>query len=117
MKKKIFIFDLDNTICKTTKSDYKNSKPIKKTINLINKLKKNQHEVIIYTARYMNSYKGNKEKIKKKYYKKTYNYLLKIGLTFDKLLMGKPKYDFFVDDKSFNPKTINLEKVFKKYLN
>ena len=40
MKKKIFIFDLDNTICKTINSDYKNSKPIKKTINLINKLKK-----------------------------------------------------------------------------
>ena len=40
MKKLIFCFDLDNVICKTKGSDYNNSKPIKKVIDLINSLYK-----------------------------------------------------------------------------
>ena len=36
--KKIFCFDLDNTICKTNGSDYDKSIPIIPVINLINRL-------------------------------------------------------------------------------
>ncbi len=116
MKKKIFIFDLDNTLCRTKKSNYKGSKPIKERIKIVNQLKDNGHEIIIYTARYMNRYNGNVKKIKKKYYKLTYNFLLRIGLKFTKLIMGKPKYDFFIDDKSINPNHLDLKKILKKYI-
>ena len=74
MIKKKFIFDLDNTLCKTKNSDYKNSKPIKRSINLVNSLKKEGHQIIIYTARYMGRFNSNQEIIKKKYYNKTKKY-------------------------------------------
>ena len=38
MKKKILCFDIDNVICKTTKSNYDSAIPKKKVIELINKL-------------------------------------------------------------------------------
>ena len=37
-KKKIFCFDLDNTLCVTKKNDYINARPIKKNIDVVNKL-------------------------------------------------------------------------------
>ena len=37
-EKKIICFDIDNIICKTVKNNYKNSKPNKKIIKLINSL-------------------------------------------------------------------------------
>ena len=52
-KKIIFCFDLDNTICKTKKSDYLSSKPKKNVIKLINKLYDQGHTIKINTARYM----------------------------------------------------------------
>ena len=39
---------------------------------------------------------------KKKGYKFTLNQLKKWGLKFNRLKFGKPSYDIFVDDKSFN---------------
>ena len=38
MKKKVFSGDLDNVLCKTIKDNYKNSKPIKKNIKIVNEL-------------------------------------------------------------------------------
>ena len=40
IKLKIYCFDIDGVICKTTKSRYKFSKPNKEVINLINHLYK-----------------------------------------------------------------------------
>ena len=51
--KKTICFDIDNTICKTIKSDYKNSKPILKNIKCINELYDEAHMIKIFTARYM----------------------------------------------------------------
>ena len=51
--KKTICFDIDNTICKTIKSDYKKSKPIIKNIKCINDLYNQGHIIKIFTARYM----------------------------------------------------------------
>ena len=51
-EKKRFCFYIDGVICRTKKNNYKNAKPIKKVIILINKLYKNNY-IIIFTARYM----------------------------------------------------------------
>ena len=37
MKKKICCFDIDNVICRTYKSDYKNSRPLKKNMDKLTK--------------------------------------------------------------------------------
>ena len=53
---------------------------------------------------------------KKQGYKKTYSQLKKWKLNFNKLIFGKPSYDIFVDDKSydFNKKWINKLTHLKK---
>lgn len=63
MKKKLtFCFDIDNVICKTISSNYFSSKPIKKNIDIINKLKKNGHTIKIFTARHMGRNNDNHKK-------------------------------------------------------
>ena len=54
--------------------------------------------------------------VNSRYKKKTENQLKSWGLNYNKLIMGKPSYDFFVDDKSINPKTVNIYKILKKFI-
>ena len=115
--KKIFAFDIDNTICKTEKSFYSRSIPKKNMIKLINKLKNNGHVIKIFTSRYMGRNNENSKLVNKKYYNSVKKYLENWGVKYDKLILGKPSYDYFVDDKSINPKNNNLRKLFKKYIN
>ena len=88
MKKKL-CFDLDGVICTTKGNNYIQAKPKKKVINFINKLSK-KYYIIIFTARYM----GRNNEL-------TYKQLVQWNLKFDKLLMGKPSYDFIIDDKGY----------------
>lgn len=99
MKK--FCFDLDGIICSTKNNNYKRSKPKKNVIKVINKLSEKNY-IMIYTSRFMGRNKDNVNLAKKMGYKFTLNQLNKWGLKFDKLLLGKPSYDIFIDDKSFN---------------
>ena len=102
MKKKIICFDLDGVICKTKGIDYKNSVPIKKNISVINLLKKNGFIIKIFTARFMGRSKENVYLAKKKGFKLTLSQLKKWGLDYDFLIMGKPTYDLFIDDKNLS---------------
>jgi len=114
--KKIIVFDIDNTLCKTTKLDYDNSKPYKQKIKLVNKLYQYGHTINIYTSRYMGKHNGNTKIIYKKYYKKTIKQLKSWKLKFHKLIMCKPIFDIFVDDKAFNVNDKNLYTNLKKLL-
>ena len=114
MKK--FCFDLDGVICSTNKNNYKQSKPKKKVIKMINSLKKSNY-VLVFTSRYMGRSNENIKKAKERGLKFTKNQLKTWGLKYDKLQFEKPSYDVFVDDKSFHFKKnwlLNFEKKFKK---
>lgn len=100
MKKKIFCFDIDGVICKTKGRDYSNAKPISKSILKINELYEKGHYIKIFTARYMGRNNDNIKLAKKQGYKKTYTQLKRWKLKFHKLIIGKPSFDIFVDDKS-----------------
>tara|TARA_A100000164_G_C21272309_1_gene480767 strand:- start:95 stop:475 length:381 start_codon:yes stop_codon:yes gene_type:complete len=108
-KRKIFIFDMDDTICKTYKKQYHKSRPIKSVIFKINQLKENGHTVKIFTARYMGRNKENYKLVKKKYFNRIEKQLKKWNVNFDELILGKPSYDYFIDDKCHN---INDKKTF-----
>ncbi|MDB3920192.1 phosphoheptose isomerase [Candidatus Pelagibacter sp.] len=117
MKKKIiFCFDLDNVICTTNKSEYQNSKPNKKAINVINKLYKEGYCIKIFTARYMGRNNDNIIKARKQGKKLTKMQLKKWKVKFTKLIMGKPSYDIFVDDKAYGFKKSWINNIEKKYL-
>lgn len=100
MKKKTFCFDLDNVLCKTLNNDYKKSKPIKKNILLVNSLFDKGYYIKIFTARFMGRNKDNVLKAKKQGYKFTKSQLKKWQLKYHKLILGKPSFDYYIDDKS-----------------
>ena len=100
MKYKKICFDIDGVICKfRSDNDYKKSKPIKKNIQLINSLYKKNFKIILFTSRFMGRNNDNTIKAKKMGYEFTKNQLKKWGLDYHKLVMGKPSYDLFIDDK------------------
>jgi hypothetical protein len=89
---KIYV-DIDNTICKTNGNDYINSEPIFDNIKKINKLYKEGHTIIYWTAR------GAKSKID--YTDLTSNQLIEWGCQFNDLKMNnKPSYDLLICDKT-----------------
>lgn len=114
--KKILCFDIDNTICKTKKNHYKKSKPIKKNINLINSLYKKKYYIIFFTSRGMSKYNKNKKIIYKTHHKFTLKQLTNWGVMFHELILFKPSYDIFVDDKNLFHKK-NWVYFLKKKLN
>jgi len=114
---KIFIFDIDNTIAKTKGTEYKNSRPIKSKIKIINQLFDKGHVIKIFTGRYMGKHQGNINLIKKKYYKKTDQQLRSWGLKYHDLIFGKPIFDFLIDDKAFNVNDKKLNKIFYNLIN
>ena len=89
-----YFIDLDNTLCFTNNSDYNNSLPIYERIRYVNELKKQGHQITIWTARGANSGIDHREL--------TLKQLDEWNLEYDDLLMGKPSYDVYIDDKSFN---------------
>ena len=115
-KKKKFCFDLDNTICKTSKNNYKGSKPIKKSILLINSLYNSGHKIKIYTARYMGRTNDDQLKSQKKVLKLTLNQLKKWNVKFHKLFISKPSADLYIDDKSYGY-NLSWKIKLKKYVN
>ncbi len=89
-------FDMDNTICETEGNDYEHAIPRYLTIWKINKLYESGRHVIIYTGR------GTVSKIDCRYL--TEKQLKEWGVKYHELIMGKPHYDIFIDDKSYNVK-------------
>jgi len=111
LKNKLRIcFDLDNTLVTnpTIVNDYKTVKPITKNIQLLNNLKNEGHEIIIYTARRMSTHKGNVGKVVKDIALTTINTLEKFDIYYDELIFGKPIADIYIDDKSINPYINNI---------
>jgi quercetin dioxygenase-like cupin family protein len=94
---KNYYIDLDNTLCLTNDSDYERSSPILERIKYVNSLKESGNNVTIWTARGSKSGKNYEDLTKKQ--------LEKWNVQYDKLLLGKPSYDIYIDDKSFNVDT------------
>jgi hypothetical protein len=113
-KKKLICFDLDNTLCNTKGNKYKNSTPIKKKINFVNKLYDEGHYIIIFTARFMGKFAGNHLKVKKYGYNFTKKQLIKWDLNHHELIMCKPTFDYMIDDKSIGFKKNWIESLKKK---
>ena len=112
MKKKTFCFDLDNTLCVTSRSDYNKSRPRKSAIKTLNLLYEEGHIIKIYTARYM----GRSNDIlrdKTKLHLKISKQLKKFGIKYHKLFISKPSADIYIDDKSYGY-TNSWIKKFKK---
>lgn len=97
MDKKIYVFDLDGTLCETKGNLYEKSVPINNRIDFVNQLYKEGHTIIIDTARGCVSGKN--------WWYFTVKQLKSWDLKFHTLRTGvKYGADIFIDDKGFNDK-------------
>jgi len=90
--------DIDGIITKDndggwTSDYYSSCEPNLKTIDLMKKLSRNGHKIIIYTSRLSNEVK-----------KVTVEWLQKYDVPYDAIHFDKPLYDYMVDDRAL---TIN----------
>tara|TARA_R110002012_G_scaffold285046_1_gene476026 strand:- start:152 stop:475 length:324 start_codon:yes stop_codon:yes gene_type:complete len=95
----IYVFDIDDTICKTKEGDYKNSKPIQERIDKVNKIYDEGHTVVFQTARGMGRSNNNVVWCYKQFYDFTRRQLNDWGVKYDDLFLGKPSGDIYIDDK------------------
>ncbi len=90
---KVYV-DIDGTVAEHSGLEYENAQPIPKRISEVNQLFNDGHEVYYWTAR------GTVSGID--YTKLTTDQLDSWGALRTGLIMGKPAFDVFVDDKAFN---------------
>lgn len=104
MKK--LVLDLDDTICFTTNSDYRNSIPNMPLIEKIRDYKKQGFNITISTSRNMRTYEGNIGKINANTVPIIVEWLSNNNVPYDELIVGKPWCGFegfYVDDKAIRP--------------
>jgi capsule biosynthesis phosphatase len=103
-KKKRFCFDLENTliVLEPENDDQLHFKTINKNIDFLRFLKKDGHDIIIYTSCGMKKHKGNLSTIIKDYSKNIFEILEKYNIPYDEIYFGKPDADFYIDDLSIN---------------
>ena len=89
----IYGFDIDGTVC-STNCDYNDAVPYNEVIIKINQLYDDGHEIIFFTSR---GYKSGKD-----WYDFTKRQIDNWGIKYHKLILGKPQFDVFVDDKAIN---------------
>ena len=99
-KKQTICFDIDNVLCTTKNSKYRNSKPKTQVVRKINKLYSDGHKIIFFTSRFMGRTNNNTKKAYSMGFKLTTNQLKKWKVKYHKLIMGKPSYDLIIDDLS-----------------
>lgn len=97
--KKIYMIDIDGTICTTENSDYYKSVPNYEKIKIFNKLYDEGHEINYWTAR--GAVSG------KKWDTFTVSQLDFWNVKYSSINMGKPHYDIWIDDKAINILDIN----------
>ena len=100
MKKKVFIFDIDGTICTNTNGTYEEAQPFPKMIEKINHLYLD-NEIVMMTARGATTGIDWTDFTKKQ--------LAQWGVKHHRLVMNqKPYGDVYVDDKAINANAFML---------
>ncbi len=99
--KKIYVFDIDGTICTNTNGAYEEAQPYLDVIEKINKLYNEGNTIKMMTAR------GSVTKID--WTTLTTEQLNNWGVKYHELIMNqKPHADIFVDDKAINAPAFRL---------
>ena len=97
-----YVFDIDGTICSNTGGDYDKAEPLQERIDKINQLHADGHVIVFQTARGMGRSGNSFVYAHEAFYDLTRQQLLKWGVKFDSLFLGKPAGDFYIDDKGIS---------------
>ena len=100
---KVLVTDLDGTICEQIDNkNYQSAKPRLDVIKKINSLWTEGWEIIIFTARGMNTFEGDVKAVEQFHRSYTEKWLKDNRVCYNKLLFGKPSADLYLDDKNIS---------------
>jgi capsule biosynthesis phosphatase len=107
MRIKKIIVDVDDTLTINNSSkDYRNKLPRLDVIDKLNEYRKKGYEIVIYSARNMNTFNGDVSKILVHTLPILTEWLEKYKVEYDGIIMGKPwcGHDgFYIDDRAIRP--------------
>lgn len=98
--KKVYVWDIDNTICNTNDLDYENCTPKMNVINFINRLYREGNYIKMFTARGSTTGIDWRELTEKQ--------LKEWGVLYHELHLNKIAGDFYVDDKAINVADLDI---------
>ena len=110
---KTLCFDIDGVICSNTYGKYEEAIPNDKAIKKINELYDQNFYIKLFTARFMGKNNENISKAHHNGFELTKRQLQSWDIKYHELIMGKPSYDFIIDDKCINYSTDWVNKDFK----
>jgi len=93
-------FDIDGVLCDQVAKEYSDAQPHRAMIDLVNRLYDGGHTIVLHTSRFMGRTNGNREEAERIGREFTERQLAGWGVRYHELWMGKPRYDFVIDDRS-----------------
>jgi len=104
-------FDIDGVLCDQVEGNYKDAQPRQAMINLLNRLYDDGYRIILHTSRFMGRAKNNPAEAERIGREFTEQQLAGWGVRYHELWMGKPRYDYVIDDRSvfYNEDTTHIE--------
>jgi dTDP-glucose 4,6-dehydratase len=93
-------FDIDGVLCTQVDGNYQDAQPDSPMIDLLNRLYDRGCRIVLHTSRFMgraNNDPVRAERIGREF---TEAQLARWGVRYHELRMGKPRYDYLIDDRS-----------------
>ena len=93
-------FDIDGVLCDQVAQDYDGAQPNREMIALLNRLYDRGDTIVLHTSRFMGRAQSNREEAERIGRAFTEQQLAGWGVRYHELWMGKPRYEFVIDDRS-----------------
>jgi len=104
-------FDIDGVLCDQVAQEYSDAHPNREMIDLLNRLYDRGDRIVLHTSRFMGRTKSNPQEAERIGRAFTEQQLAGWGVRYHELWMGKPRYDFVIDDRSvfYDPACARIE--------
>lgn len=104
-------FDIDGVLCDQVEGNYQDAQPNRPMIDLLNRLYDRGHCIVLHTSRFMGRAGGDREKAEEIGRAFTERQLAGWGVRYHELWMGKPRFDYVIDDRSvfYDPDCARIE--------
>jgi hypothetical protein len=93
-------FDIDGVLCDQVEGNYEDAQPRVAMIEMLNRLNDRGYRIVLHTSRFMGRAQGDRieaERIGREF---TERQLAGWGVRYHELWMGKPRFDYVIDDRS-----------------
>jgi hypothetical protein len=93
-------FDIDGVLCGQVEGNYESAQPAREMIALLNRLYDRGYKIVLHTSRFMGRAESDPAEANRIGRAFTEAQLAGWGVRYHELWMGKPRYDFVIDDRS-----------------